>query len=78
MKRILGVLLALILVGGIVAGCSSPPSPTSTPTPTGTVAEGPEVGKLAPSFELTGLDGKSVSLQSLRGKPVLLNFWTTW
>ena len=78
MKRILAVFLVVILVGWVVAGCSSPPSSTSTPTPTGTVAEGPEVGKLAPSFELTGLDGKNFSLQSLRGKPVLLNFWTTW
>jgi len=78
MKRILVVFLVLILVGGVVAGCSSPPLPTSTPTPTGPISEGPEVGKLAPAFELTDLDGTSVSLRSLQGKTVLLNFWATW
>ena len=29
----------------------------------------------APDFSLKTLDGKEVSLGSLRGKPVLLNFW---
>ena len=29
-------------------------------------------------FRLNALDGKSVSLASLRGKVVLLNFWATW
>jgi peroxiredoxin len=29
-------------------------------------------------FSLTGLDGKTYSLDGLRGKVVLLNFWATW
>ena len=29
-------------------------------------------------FTLTGLDGKSYSLDGLRGRVVLLNFWATW
>src|SRR5690606_21372829 len=32
--------------------------------------------RLAPSFELPDLDGRKVSLASLRGKTVILNFWT--
>ena len=32
----------------------------------------------APDFELTTLDGQRVSLTSLRGKVVLVNFWATW
>jgi len=32
----------------------------------------------APEFQLTGLDGKMLSLASARGKVVLLNFWATW
>lgn len=35
-------------------------------------------GRLAPDFEVTALDGRRVSLRSVRGKIVLLNFWTTW
>jgi len=32
----------------------------------------------APGFDLTGLDGKPVSLAAERGKVVLVNFWATW
>ena len=35
-------------------------------------------GKKAPVFTLTSLDGKRISLNDLKGKPVLLNFWATW
>jgi peroxiredoxin len=37
------------------------------------------VGKVAASFELREVrDGKAVSLSSLQGRPVILNFWATW
>ena len=32
----------------------------------------------APDFQLTTLDGATVSRDSLRGKVVLVNFWATW
>jgi peroxiredoxin len=32
----------------------------------------------APPFELSGLNGQRVSLDSLRGKRVALHFWATW
>jgi peroxiredoxin len=35
------------------------------------------LNKPAPDFNLKDLDGKSVSLSSLRGKWVLMNFWQT-
>lgn len=35
-------------------------------------------GTPAPDFTLESLDGKSVSLSSLRGKAVVVNFWATW
>jgi cytochrome c biogenesis protein CcmG/thiol:disulfide interchange protein DsbE len=32
----------------------------------------------APEFQISGLDGKSVSLAGARGKIILLNFWASW
>ena len=40
--------------------------------------DSPLIGKPAPDFTLHDLDGAEVSLASLRGKPVVLNFWATW
>ena len=35
-------------------------------------------GQAAPRFELSDLDGQTVSLAQLRGKIVMLDFWATW
>jgi peroxiredoxin len=35
-------------------------------------------GSEAPAFALSALDGSSVSLESFRGKRVLVHFWATW
>jgi peroxiredoxin len=32
----------------------------------------------APDFELKDISGRTISLRSLRGHPVFLNFWATW
>lgn len=68
MNKVLKVTVLLLLMsmafsGVLFTGCSS---------------SGPEIGKLAPDFTLTGLDGQEVSLSGFRGQPVLLNFWATW
>jgi len=36
------------------------------------------IGKPAPDFQVTGLDGKTTSLASLKGQIVLIDFWATW
>ena len=36
------------------------------------------IEKDAPSFTLTNLKGETVSLESLKGKVVVLDFWATW
>ena len=37
-----------------------------------------EPPKPAPAFSLPDLDGKTQTLESLRGKVVMLFFWATW
>jgi thiol-disulfide isomerase/thioredoxin len=37
-----------------------------------------KVGEAAPDFELTSLDGGTVSLSQFKGTPVLLSFGATW
>jgi peroxiredoxin len=39
---------------------------------------GAEKGKAAPDFVLQTLDGGTIRLSDLRGKPVLVNFWASW
>lgn len=56
---------------------SPPPNTTSLP-PTPTIPTGVSIGNLAPDFQLQTLNGQTVSLKALRGKPVLINFWATW
>lgn len=41
-------------------------------------AQGAVVGRPAPNFDLPTIDGKRVSLESLRGKTVVVNVWATW
>ncbi len=38
----------------------------------------PVKGHYPPDFTLSTLEGKSVKLSDLRGKPVWVNFWATW
>lgn len=42
-------------------------------------AHPPKAGRVAPSFAAKRMDGGGVlSLASLRGKPVVINFWASW
>ena len=52
-----------MMAGGVVVGLA------------GVSLAAPSIGKPAPDFSLTLLDGRTVSLKSFRGKPVLVNFW---
>ena len=36
------------------------------------------MSKKAPAFEMQTLDGQTVSLESLKGNVVVLDFWATW
>jgi thiol-disulfide isomerase/thioredoxin len=63
---IIGLSLFLLPLGG-------PDDPDSL-----TVGGHPLYGQPAPEIELTTLDGERMTLSSLAGRPVLINFWATW
>jgi len=69
MSNRLGTLaLVLVLVAGalwVVFGSERPAGPVGE-------------GHPAPDFTLPQLDGDAVSLSSLRGRVVLVNFWASW
>jgi len=44
----------------------------------GQIASPTAVGRVAPDFVLTDLDGNPIRLAELRGRPVVLNFWASW
>lgn len=43
-----------------------------------TMANAVAVGQLAPDFELQNEQGKSISLNALKGQVVYLDFWASW
>ena len=65
------ILVPVVVLGLVMAGCSND---TFNLPP----AEEVNVGNAAPDFQLSDLDGKTVSLSDFQGKPVLLNFWASW
>ncbi len=61
------ILVAILLTVLAAVGCSGGED-TGMPAP----------GRQAPDFQLETINGETVSLESLRGRPVVINFWATW
>ena len=76
----LGLGAVFISIGGLLWFALTPRTQFSAAPkqPQNAVKVGFAVGDRAPDFELRSLDGHSVKLRDLRGKPLLLNFWATW
>jgi cytochrome c biogenesis protein CcmG/thiol:disulfide interchange protein DsbE len=66
---IVGALIAAVLVGVLFMSLGTDPAAIRSPL----------IGKPAPAFALREVGtGRVVDLASLRGKPVIVNFWATW
>jgi peroxiredoxin len=68
-------ILALILSRDDSSSRASTGPTSSVPVPAPRRAR---IGKPAPDFTLTALDGKQVTLSSYRGRPVVLTFFASW
>ena len=91
LRRWRGLLLLLAVIAGATAFYLAvrPSGAASTPTGGGVLPLDPQrnhtsrppaaaLGRAAPDFRLTTLDGQSLRLSDLQGKTVLMNFWATW
>ena len=75
-----------VLVGGLLIAVGvtialiriAPPGPRGEVAPGSEGGGGPPVGRPAPDFSLPLMSGGTLSLHSLRGRPVVLNFWASW
>jgi len=82
--------LAILLLGALllaVVGCmggsrnfsaAGESKANASPAPAASTSAAPRVGNEAPDFALEDLNGQTVRLSDLRGKPILINFWATW
>lgn len=61
----------------IVAGLPERAAFTGQVIP-GQLPVAPELNAIAPPFELPDLTGNIIKLSTLRGTPVIINFWATW
>ena len=78
---VLVVVAVVIPAGAWLLDRRQPPSqtvPSATPASLPTTATAYPPGTRAPALRLQGLDGGTVDLAALRGRPVVVNFWATW
>lgn len=67
------ILVLAIMVTGLAGFNSNSDLLKAQALPTGT-----NIGNIAPELKFQSPDGKEISLSSLRGKMVLIDFWASW
>lgn len=79
MRAVLGLVLTL-LAGLALAACGSSTEEASPTTQTSTTATQPASPsrEQAPAIEGETLDDTTLALADFRGRPVLMNVWSSW
>ena len=77
---LLAAVLALVAGGcaGEPRGGRPPTAPLEVPAPTSQVDRPASARKPAPGLAVTAVDGRRIDLASLRGRPVVVNFFESW
>lgn len=70
------LLLALLLAGCTGGGETGSSAPDAVRAEVGRGEA--EVGEPAPRFVLPAQDGRALSLEEMKGKALIVNFWATW
>jgi peroxiredoxin len=80
LRNIVATVLVGVAIAAVVWFFDRPGTANSQSVTVTAAARGaaPKVGKPAPDFELTLIDGSVVRLGDFKGKPVWINFWASW
>ncbi len=70
------VVVAVVSVAVVMRHPAKGPQQPPGSSPFGDAA--PPVGRSAPEFSVPLMSGGTLTLRSLRGKPIVLNFWASW
>ena len=65
-------------LSNLVAQTTAVPSEDPTADPDATAASTATPRPAAPDFTVYDVEGNAVSLSSMQGKPVVVNFWASW
>jgi cytochrome oxidase Cu insertion factor (SCO1/SenC/PrrC family) len=79
--RTLAFVVAATVLAAVAAACGAGRDEDATvaTTTVGEAAAPSEPGRsTAPAIEGVSLDGDSISLDDFRGRPVLINVWSSW
>ncbi len=78
------ILIGVVLIGGLIyLAISRRDAVAAMPQPSGGVGNaileaGNVIGRTAPNWTLTDVNGHPVSLAQFAGRPVVMDFWATW
>jgi len=70
--------IAIWVIPFLQVGRAASPSQPECPSCNSFGVQISQERKEAPPFSLKGLDGKVLSLNDFKGKPVIITFWATW